>query len=236
MTDVKLGTPVDNWTGVKADLPKKLSGDVIVLEKLDADQHAAKLFEAFRDADANWNFLPYGPFHSSAQYFKWASDMAGKTDPHFFALRDATTHKYLGVCAFLRIDPVMGSIEIGHINFSPSLQRSRGASEALFLVMQWAFEHGYRRFEWKCDALNMPSRRAAQRLGFSYEGTFRQAAVVKGRNRDTAWFAVIDTDWPALKEAFLSWLSPRNFDDQGNQRERLGNLTSLVRVSSDPAL
>ena len=130
----------------------------------------------------------------------------------------------------------MGTIEVGHINLAPELQRSRAATEAMFLMMEWAFSAGYRRYEWKCDALNLPSRRAAQRLGFSYEGLFRQAAVVKGRNRDTAWFACIDTDWPALREAYRAWLDPSNFDADGRQRESLSDLTRLVRVSSDPGL
>ena len=125
---------------------------------------------------------------------------------------------------------------MGHINFSPALQRTVGSTEAIFLLMQWAFEAGYRRFEWKCDALNRPSRRAAQRWGLSFEGVFRQAMVVKGRNRDTAWFAAIDSEWPALKEAFEVWMRPENFDAEGQQRERLGDLTALVRVTSDPTL
>jgi hypothetical protein len=130
----------------------------------------------------------------------------------------------------------MGSIEVGHINYAPALQRTRAATEAMYLMMRWAFEAGYRRYEWKCNALNLGSRRAAERLGLSYEGVFRQAAVVKGRNRDTAWFAAIDSEWPALREAFEAWLAPTNFDAEGRQRERLGDLTRLVRVSSDPAL
>ena len=125
---------------------------------------------------------------------------------------------------------------MGHINFSPALQRTPAATEAIFLMMSWAFEAGYRRFEWKCDALNIGSRRAAQRFGFSYEGIFRQATVVKGRNRDTAWFAAIDAEWPALKEAFGAWLNPANFDADGAQRERLSDLTKLVRETSDPGL
>ena len=140
------------------------------------------------------------------------------------------------MASYLRVDPEMGSIELGHINFSPALQRTRAATDAMFLMMQWAFDVGYRRFEWKCNALNHPSRRAAERLGFSFEGVFRQAAVVKGRNRDTAWFAAIDADWPALKAAYDAWLTPNNFDTEGRQHERLGDLTALVRVSKDPSL
>jgi RimJ/RimL family protein N-acetyltransferase len=194
-----------------------LSGRHVVLEPLSAEKHAALLYPAYVGEDHVWDYLPYGPFSSAAQYHRWVRDSAAQA-------------------SFLRIKPEAGSIEVGHINFSPALQRTPAATEAIFLMMQWAFEAGYRRFEWKCDALNRPSRRAAQRLGLSYEGVFRQATIVKGRNRDTAWFAAIDTEWPALKEAFEAWLSPSNFDGQGQQKERLGDLTRLVRVTSDPML
>ena len=157
-----------------------------------------------------------------------------KDDPLFYAIKNLETAHIEGVASYLRIAPEAGSIEVGSITFGPALQRTRAATDAMYLMMKWAFEAGYRRYEWKCNALNMPSRRAAQRLGFSYEGIFRQAAVVKGRNRDTAWFAAIDAEWPGLREAFEAWLSPANFDAEGKQRERLGDLTSLVRVSSDP--
>ena len=162
--------------------------------------------------------------------------MEHTTDPQFYAVFNKDSDAYEGVASFLRIDPSAGSIEVGHINFSPALQKTRAATEALYLMMAWAFDAGYRRFEWKCDALNLGSRRAAQRLGLSYEGVFRQATVVKGRNRDTAWFAAIDAEWPALKEAFSAWLSDRNFALDGAQIERLSDLTQLVRVADDPAL
>ena len=136
----------------------------------------------------------------------------------------------------MRINPQAGSIETGWLTFAPRLQRTRESTEAVYLLMKWAFAAGYRRFEWKCDAANIPSRRAAERFGMSFEGIFRQATVVKGRNRDTAWFAAIDAEWPALKAAFQAWLSPANFDANGQQRERLGDLTGLVRVASDPVL
>ena len=142
----------------------------------------------------------------------------------------------VGVAAYLRITPEHGSIEVGHICLSPALQRSRAATEAMWLMMEWAFSNGYRRYEWKCNALNIPSRRAAQRLGFSFEGIFRQHMIIKGRNRDSAWFAVTDQDWPALREAYAAWLNPANFDAEGRQRERLSDLTNLVRVSDDPGL
>jgi len=154
----------------------------------------------------------------------------------FYAVREKNSGRAQGVLSFLRIAPEAGSIEVGHINYAPILQRTPAATEAIFLLADWLFGAGYRRFEWKCDALNMPSRRAAQRFGFSYEGVFRQAAVVKGRNRDTAWFAMIDKEWPAMRSAYETWLAPSNFDANGKQRERLGDMTRLVRVSEDPAL
>jgi len=151
-------------------------------------------------------------------------------------LRDAASGQCGGIASFLRISPEAGSIEVGHICISPAMQRGAAMTEAMFLMMDWAFRAGYRRYEWKCNALNLASRRAAQRLGFSFEGVFRQHLVVKGRNRDTAWFSVIDSEWPALLEAYAAWLHPSNFDARGRQRERLSDLTRLVRTASDPAL
>jgi RimJ/RimL family protein N-acetyltransferase len=143
----------------------------------------------------------------------------------FLAIVDRAAGRALGVAAYMRIAAASGAIEVGHVHFSPLLQRARGATEAMYLMMQRAFALGYRRYEWKCDALNAPSRAAALRLGFSYEGIFRQATVYKGRNRDTAWFATIDADWPALAPAFEAWLNPANFDEAGRQRSRLSDLT-----------
>ena len=213
-----------------------LEGPHVRLERMDADAHAADLFRAYSGHDALWDYMAYGPFSSAAAYHRWAKDTASGGDPSFYVIRQKATGHCGGVASFLRIAPEAGSIEVGHINLAPVLNRSLAATEAMFLMMDWAFRAGYRRYEWKCDALNLPSRRAAQRLGFSYEGIFRQAVVVKGRNRDTAWFAVIDKEWPALREAYLAWLAPSNFDAQGRQKERLGDLTGLVRAASDPIL
>lgn len=230
------GEVLQNWVEPPAPNQAVLQGQTIRLELLDADTHAAQLFAAFSGHDALWTYMPYGPFTSASAYHRWAKDHGGKADPVMYALVDQASGVPVGVASYLRITPASGSIEVGHICLSPSLQRQRAATEAMFLMMSWAFDAGYRRYEWKCDALNMPSRRAAQRLGFSYEGIFRQATVVKGRNRDTAWFAVIDKEWPALREAYIAWLSPQNFDAKGRQRERLSDLTRLVRAGSDPAL
>jgi RimJ/RimL family protein N-acetyltransferase len=213
-----------------------IDGNFVCLEALDADKHAADLHRANSANDAIWDYLPYGPFPSAASYHRWVREATAGDDPLFWAIRCKTTGHCGGVASYLRIAPEAGSIEVGHINISAELQRSPASTEAIFLLMGWAFDAGYRRFEWKCDALNMASRSAAQRLGLSYEGVFRQAAVYKGRNRDTAWFAAIDSEWPALKEAYAAWFKPSNFGAQGQQIERLGALTRLVRVASDPAL
>ncbi|MDN5786023.1 GNAT family N-acetyltransferase [Pseudorhodobacter sp.] len=213
-----------------------LIGARLRLEPLDADHHAADLHRAFDGHDSLWDYMPYGPFTSAAAYHRWTKEMASGTDPRFFVMRDLTTGHCGGIASFLRIAPSAGSIEVGHICIAPELQKSATATEAMFLMMQWAFDAGYRRYEWKCNAANLASRRAAQRYGFSFEGVFRQAAVVKGRNRDTAWFSVIDGEWPALREAFLAWLAPANFGANGKQRERLSELTQLVRADDDPAL
>ncbi|MFT4620495.1 MAG: RimJ/RimL family protein N-acetyltransferase [Sulfitobacter sp.] len=233
----RFGVPVPDWTPPPRPSGVAMQGRNVRLERLDSYLHAADLHRANATDDAIWDYMPYGPFHSAATYHKWVRSVTeGADDPLFYALRDKASGRALGVLSFLRIDPNAGSIEVGHINFSPAVQGTRAATEAIYLLMSWVFQAGYRRFEWKCDALNLPSRRAAQRFGFSYEGVFRQATVYKGRNRDTAWFAVIDAEWPALRSAYEAWLSPSNFDASGQQRERLSDMTQLVRVSQDPAL
>jgi len=234
MDTEKFGRTLECWKIPDAPNLHELSGNYAKLIRLSATEHAAHLYRSYDGHDHVWDYLPYGPFNSSAQYFRFVSELANQSDPYFMVIQNKQTGQYLGVQSFLRIDPNAGSIELGHICLSPAAQRTPISTEAFFLMMQWAFENGYRRFEWKCDALNMPSRRAAQRLGLSYEGIFRQAAVVKGRNRDTAWFAAIDSEWPALKEAFHAWLSPTNFDANGHQKESLRNLTRLVIAQPDP--
>ncbi|MFN3615046.1 MAG: GNAT family N-acetyltransferase, partial [Rubrimonas sp.] len=199
------------------------------LEPLDADRHGPALFQANAADDRIWTYLPYGPFADPAAYRAWLADAAARTDPLFFAVIDKATGRAAGVLSFLRIDPDAGSIEVGHICYAPALQRTRAGTEAQFLAMRTAFDLGYRRYEWKCDALNAPSRALAARLGFSFEGVFRQATVVKGRNRDTAWFSVIDREWPALRGAFETWLDPENFDATGRQRASLSAVTASLR-------
>lgn len=213
-----------------------IEGDRVRLEPLDADRHAADLHRAFLAHPGLWDFLPYGPFASASAYHRWIRETAEGDDPQFYALRDAATGRCGGVASYLRITPQAGSIEVGHICLSPEIARGAASTEAMFRMMEWAFGAGYRRYEWKCDARNLPSRRAAQRLGFTFEGVFRQHTVVKGRNRDTAWFSVIDSEWPGLAEAYRVWLAAANFDAAGRQKERLSDLTRLVRGGTDPAL
>lgn len=192
------------------------------LEPLTVD-HAPALHAANLEDGRIWDWLPYGPYASEADYCAWVASATLDRDPLFYAV--VTEEGPVGVASYLRIEPAHGVIEVGHINFSARLQRTIAATETMVLMMAWAFEAGYRRYEWKCNALNGPSRRAAERLGLSYEGTFRQATVSKGRNRDTAWFAATDGDWPTIRAAFDRWLAPGNFDTDGRQRESLSVLT-----------
>jgi RimJ/RimL family protein N-acetyltransferase len=227
---------IRNWSPPPKPIGEKLDGRFARLELMSPEHHADALFRANSVDDRIWDFLPYGPFSSVSPYHRWMRDMAGQADPLFYAVYDKSRDAFGGVASYMRIAPEHGAIEVGHINFSPQLQKQPAATEAIYLMMKWAFESGYRRFEWKCDSGNSASRRAAQRFGLSYEGVFRQHLIVKGRNRDTAWFAAIDGEWPALKEAYEAWLSPQNFDSDGRQKERLGDLTQLVRATGDPLI
>lgn len=236
--DRPVGPVIDGWTPPAPPQAPVLDGRYARLEPLVAADHAAPLFAAMAGQDWIWDYIPVGPFASRDAYAAWMEQVAGRPDPHFLAIRNKEVGgaPVQGAAAFMRITPDHGVIEVGSITFSPALQQTRAATEAMVLMMDWAFSNGYRRYEWKCDALNRPSRRAAQRLGFSYEGTFRQHMVIKGRNRDTAWFAVTDAEWPALRTAQAAWLDPGNFDAEGRQRRSLAALTGPVRVGADPTL
>ena len=235
MPDRELNAPVPNFVPPPRPDGAVMTGRYARLERLCPD-HAPDLYRAFSGTDALWDYMPVGPFATVSDYGAWVRSVEQSSDPLFFAIQDLATGRFAGVASFLRVAPDAGGIEVGFITFAPELQRTRAATEAMYLMMTWAFEAGYRRYEWKCNALNIGSRRAAERLGFSYEGVFRQAAVVKGRNRDTAWFAVIDGEWPGLRDAFEAWLDPENFDESGQQRVRLSDLTAPLRAASDPAL
>ncbi|HEY1082496.1 MAG TPA: GNAT family protein [Prosthecobacter sp.] len=229
-----VGFPLPDWQPPALPAGEPLEGRFARLVRLDAAAHAASLLEAnaLEPEGRMWTYLPYGPFDSDAAYQAWLQDMGTRRDPFFYTILEAATGRPLGLASYLRMDPANGCIEVGHLHFSPLLQRSPAATEAMFLMMQQAFALGYRRYEWKCDSLNAPSRAAALRLGFTFEGLFRQAVVVKGRNRDTAWFSITDQEWPALQQAFLHWLAPANFDAQGVQRERLSDLTAQAQKTA----
>jgi RimJ/RimL family protein N-acetyltransferase len=180
--------------------------------------------------------MPQGPFETAGEFTKWVSSIDSSTDPLFYAIIDLATEKPVGIAAYLRIDTHNRTVEVGWLTFSSQLRRSAAATEAMYLMATHAFNLGFRRYEWKCNALNAPSIAAAERLGFSFEGLFRNAVIVKGHNRDTAWFAFTDGDWPAIKQAHETWLNPSNFDESGNQKSSLRDLTGPLRHSAWPAL
>ena len=220
-----IGFPLPAWS--RRPLPPRtpMLGRYCRLEPLDAERHAAELDAAFRQGDPagrNWTYLGYGPFADFAGFRTVIEKLAAGSDPQYHAILDLDGGGAVGMAAFLRIDPGNGSIEVGGIHMAERLKRTRAATEAMFLMMRRAFgELGYRRYEWKCDSLNAPSRAAALRYGFRLEGIFRQAVVYKGRNRDTAWYAITDGEWPAIRAAFERWLDPANFDAEGRQRQPL---------------
>ena len=222
-----VGFPLPAWQKRPRPPRTPMEGRFCRVEPLDPARHAAALHAANRqDKDGrNWTYLPYGPYESLDAYRRWTEDASAKDDPLFHAIVERDGGRAVGVASFMRIEPAPGVIEVGGINYSPLLQHKPAATEAMFLMMRRAFDElGYRRYEWKCDSLNAASRAAAQRLGFTYEGLFRQATVYKGRNRDTAWFSILDSEWPALKQAFEHWLDPANFDGAGRQRQSLASL------------
>ncbi|CUH39162.1 Acetyltransferase (GNAT) family protein [Jannaschia seosinensis] len=201
--------------------PDALEGRFARLERLDP-AHVEALHAANPTDESHWRYLPYGPFPDPQVYRLWAEGAAATDDPAFYAVRGA--QGWSGVVALMRADREHGVIEIGNIAFSPGLQRRPAATEAIHLLLDHCFASGFRRVEWKCNAGNAASRQAAERLGFTYEGTFRQHMIVKGRNRDTAWFAIVDDDWPRLREAHQAWLAPDNFDAEGRQIRRLSEM------------
>jgi RimJ/RimL family protein N-acetyltransferase len=225
-----IGPAVSGWMPPPRPSREMMRGRYCCITPLSSKHHAAELFKA-NQADAEgrmWTYLPYGPFDTLNDYRAWIDKVCQKEDPLFYAVIDSNTGQAAGVASFLRIDPPNGTIEVGHIAYSPPMQRTRAATEAMFLMMQQVFTLGYRRYEWKCDALNENSRRAAERLGFAFEGIFRQAIIYKGRSRDTAWYSILDRDWPALQAAYRQWLDPENFDSKGQQKTSLRNLTAGI--------
>ena len=215
--------------------PKGISidGKLVSIKPLIANEFAEELFmaNALDKEGINWEYLPYGPFENLSDYIDWIQSFEEHNDPVFFAIISKKLKKAIGIASYLRINPNDGLIEVGHINYSPLLQRTTEGTEAMFLMMQWAFDNGYRRYEWKCNALNMRSRKAAQRLGFSYEGVFRQMTISKGRNRDTAWFAIIDKDWQVIQKCFHQFLSDIKLDEKS--KYSLSSLTKPLLYKVD---
>lgn len=223
-----VGFPVKDWVAPPLPPREVLTGRYCRLEPLNADRHAAELHAAntLENDGRGWTYVSYGPFATTADYRHWVETYGQREDHRFYAIIDAGTSKAGGVASYLRMDPAAGSIEVGGIKYTPLIAQRPAATEAMHLMMRQAFALGYRRYEWKCDALNAPSRAAAQRLGFSYEGIFHQALIYKGRSRDTAWFSITNREWPALQAAHEQWLAPENFDAQGHQIVSLSGLTA----------
>ncbi|UWZ86520.1 GNAT family N-acetyltransferase [Occallatibacter riparius] len=219
-----------SWQPVPLPRREPMQGRTVTLEPLDASRHAAALWNAVRDHDEVWQWLFEGPYANEAAFTADIEAKQRATDRIYYAIIPATTGTAAGFASYLRMEPTHGVIEVGNILLSPALQRTTAATEAMYLMGRHIFDLGYRRYEWKCNALNEPSRRAAQRLGFTFEGIFRQHMVVKGRNRNTAWFAMLDHEWPARKQAFESWLDVRNFDSNGSQHQGLLAVASGLDV------
>ena len=217
-----------NWQPAKKPERAPLMGDSVVLEPLDVPRHGEDLYASTAAADSTWDYLPYGPFASKDHFLAWLAQRAPVDDPLTFTIIDREAGAARGLASFMRIVREHGVIEIGHIWLSPSLQRTRQATEAIYLMSRYAFDLGNRRLEWKCNADNAASRRAAERFGFTFEGIFRQHMVVKDRNRDTAWYSITDAEWPSRRAAFEAWLDPSNFDASGRQRRSLTEVRASV--------
>ena len=220
-----VGAVVDPLPAGSTPDMRPLHGLWMMLEPVSATRHAKSLYESFADSDPDgrvWTYLGYGPWQSFEQFATWLREREASRDPWFYAFVNRHTGKAVGMGSFMRCDAPNGVIEIGHIWMSPGLQKTREATESIFLMIRHCFDDlGVRRLEWKCDALNAPSRKAAERFGFTFEGIFRQHLIVKGRNRDTAWYAMLDKDWPRFRKAFETWLSPDNFNAKGEQKAKL---------------
>lgn len=227
-----IGPDVENWKPANAPDQTPMQGKYCRIEPLETG-HADDLFAAFSDGNNGglWTYMPVGPFETSEDFQNWLIPACTSIDPFFYALIERATGKAIGIASYLRITPQFGVTEVGNIAFSPRLQKTPIATEVMFLMMQNAFNTlGNRRYEWKCDALNAPSRRAAERFGFTYDGLFKQALVYKGRNRDTAWYSVLDQDWPAVEQGFKDWLDPENFTANGDQKQRLADLIAAQKA------
>jgi len=219
---------LSHWQPAPLPEPVTLTGRWVTLEPLSAAKHTPALWQAVQGHDEAWNWLADGPYSREEGLAEALEAKQSGLAARFFAILPGSNSAAAGYASLMRMDPANGVIEVGNIMFSPSLQRTPAATEAMFLMARYIFEElGYRRYEWKCNALNLPSRRAAERLGFTFEGIFRQHMIVKGRNRDTAWYSMLDSEWPACKSAFEAWLAPENFDAEGTQKRALSSLRAI---------
>ena len=219
----QLGPPVDK-TPAERPGPVALDGRFGSVVRLNAVQHGAALWALVQGHDRLWDYMSNGPFADAPSFAVWLAEREKLADPYYYAILEPSG-RAVGLTTLVNIQPAMRCVEVGHIVYSPALQRTPLASEAQYLLARYAFETlRYRRYEWKCNALNKPSYRAALRFGFTFEGVFRQHQIVKGRSRDTAWFSILDSEWPARKAAFERWLAPGNFDANGKQRVSLAEL------------
>jgi len=219
-----IGFPIADWRTREHPRGARIEGRLCRLEPVDVEIHASDLYRSFGEdrEQRNWTYLPYGPFDGEDAFRDWLSATCLGDDPCFFSVIDAADGRAVGLASYLRIEPAVGVLEVGHIHFSPRMQGKPISTEAMYLMMRQVFETwGYRRYEWKCDSLNEPSCAAAQRLGFAFEGIFRQATIYKQRNRDTAWYSILDREWPAAKAAFEAWLNDANFNADGGQKTSL---------------
>lgn len=231
--DQPIGDEVPGWKGVEPPPRKPMAGRLCRVEPLDPERHLHNLYDVYSEDVEGilWTYMAVGPFQSADELRAWMEPACATEDPLFHALIDLSTGKAVGIAALMRVRPSVGVIEVGSITYSRRLQRTTLATEAMFLLMTRVFDElGYRRYEWKCDSLNAASRRAAERLGFSFDGVFEQAIVYKGRNRDTAWYSILNRDWPSLKSAYQKWLDEENYDNAGKQKRKLQDFISLERA------
>ena len=227
-----IGDSLVNWSCAQFPSYVAFEGNVCRIEPIDVKRHAEELFEAYAvDIDNKlWTYMSYGPFENVESVGLWLENASQKKDPQFYVLIEKKTNKAVGIASYMRIKPEHGVIEVGNISFSPRLQRTAIATEIMYLMMKRVFEDlGYRRYEWKCDSLNQASRDAAIRFGFSYDGLFKKHIVYKNRNRDTAWYSILDDDWPLLKQAYEQWLALENFDENGRQHVKLSDFINRTR-------
>ena len=227
-----IGENVPNWTKKQAPSQTKMEGQYCYIEILDVEKHTEDLFNAFAKDITNqdWTYLPYGPFASQKEFTEWLRNECTGKDPLFYTIVDKTNNNAVGMASYLRINPSYGVIEVGHIHYSKSIQKKPIGTEVMYLMMKHVFDVlKYRRYEWKCNALNIRSCNAARRLGFKFEGIFKQHMISKGHNRDTAWFAILDKDWLRIKINFEKWLEKNNFNKDSSQKI---SLTSLMQTPS----